>query len=42
MKEAWKRQRDVSKASTGFIFQEAVLWRSAARKLEPQLPMDSE
>jgi hypothetical protein len=37
MKEAWKRQREGSNASTGFIVWEGPLWRrSPARELEPK------
>jgi hypothetical protein len=36
MKETWKKQRDSSKTSTGFIVQEEAWWRGTpARKLEP-------
>jgi hypothetical protein len=36
MKEAWKRQRDCSNTSTGFIVQTGALWRgTSAKELEP-------
>jgi hypothetical protein len=35
-KEAWKRQRASSNASTGFVVEEGALWRGTpARELEP-------
>jgi hypothetical protein len=43
MKEAWKRQRDGSKASKGFIVQEGTLWRGIpAKELEPTALTDLE
>jgi hypothetical protein len=36
IKEVWKRQRDGSNTSTGFIVQVRPLWRgTSARELEP-------
>jgi hypothetical protein len=35
MKEAWKRQRDGSNTSTGFIVQAGALWRGTPERESP-------